>query len=91
MTVGDLFTSLRRGEVMGELERQSPRQVANREGHIEAWNEIAGLKPLPTQYSCRVDLVQDLSGRDHIDVSGTIEGGEDLLAIEFVHWRQATA
>ncbi|OKO69339.1 hypothetical protein AC629_41290 [Bradyrhizobium sp. NAS80.1] len=27
--------------------------------------------------------------RSYIDVSGTIEGSDDLLAIEFVDWRQS--
>ena len=88
MTVAELFASVDRDAVIGELERQSPRQVANRDEHIEAWNEIVGLKPLPTEYACRVDLVQHKSGRSYIDVSGTTGGCEDLLAIEFVDWRQ---
>ncbi|MCK1712332.1 MULTISPECIES: DUF6557 family protein [unclassified Bradyrhizobium] len=74
--------------MIAELERQSPRQVANREGHIQAWDEIVGLKSLPTEYSCRFDLVRHASGRSHIDVSGTAEGSDDLLAMELVDWRQ---
>jgi hypothetical protein len=88
MTVAELFASLDRDEVIGELERQRPRQILNRDGHVEAWNEIVGLKPLPTEYACRVDLVRNRSGQNHLDVSGVIEGSEYLLAIEFVDWRQ---
>lgn len=88
MTVAELFASLDRDPMIAELERQSPRQVANREGHIQAWDEIVGLKSLPTEYSCRFDLVRHASGRSHIDVSGTAEGSDDLLAMELVDWRQ---
>ena len=88
MTVAELFASLDRDEVIKELERQSPRQVANRDGHLEAWNEIIGLKPLPTKYACRVDLLRHESRRSRIDVSGTVEGCDALLAIESVDWRQ---
>jgi len=88
MTVGDLFASLDRDAVIAELERQSPRRVANRKGHAEAWNEIVGLTPLPTEYACRLDLMQQEARRSYIDVSGTIKGSDDLLAIEFVDWRQ---
>jgi hypothetical protein len=88
VTVGDLFASFDRDAVIEELERQSPRQIANRGGHIEAWNEIVRLKPLPTEYGCRVDLVRREPRPSYIDVSGALEGQEDLLAIEFVDWRQ---
>lgn len=88
MTVAELFASLDRDAVLAELERERPAQVANREGHVEAWNEIVRSKPLPTEYACRIDLVRREPRPSYIDVSGVIEGREDLLAIEFVDWRQ---
>jgi hypothetical protein len=49
--------------------------------------EIVRLEPLPTEYACLVELARDLSGRNYVDVSGMIDGSEDLLAIEFVDCR----
>jgi hypothetical protein len=89
MKVEEMFGALDRDKVIAELERQRPRQVENREGHIEAWNEIVTLTPIPTEYSCRLDVYRsDADGKNYIDVSGLMDGSEDLLAIEFVDWRE---
>ncbi|MGY3581998.1 hypothetical protein ACVIGB_001079 [Bradyrhizobium sp. USDA 4341] len=88
MTVAELFANLHRDEVVDELERQRPHQEENRAGHIEAWNEIVGLQPLPTEYACQLSLVRQTTGRSYVDVSGRSTGSDELFAIEFVDWRQ---
>lgn len=88
MTITEFFTSLNREDVVDELERQRPHQEENRAGHIEAWEEIVRLHPLPTLYVCRLNLVRQTTGRSCIDVSGMVAGSDELLAIEFVDWRQ---
>ncbi|OKO83065.1 DUF6557 family protein [Bradyrhizobium sp. AS23.2] len=88
MTVGDLFASLDRDAVIGELERQSPpagsepggaRRSLGRDRRPEAAFDGICLPSRSGAARARTQLHR---------LSGTIEGGEDLLAIEFVDWRQ---
>lgn len=89
MTVGELFAVMDRDAVIAELERQWPSQVESHDGHVDAWNEIVGLKPVPSEYVCRVDLKAPVAdGRRYLDVSGVVDGCDDRLAIEFVNWRE---
>lgn len=89
MKVGDLFESLDRDTVIAELERQRPPYVKHRSGHIEAWNEIVTLKPIPTECVCHVGTRPAMGGKViYLDVYGLTEGCDDHFSITFVDWRE---
>lgn len=81
MNVGDFFRTVDRDTVIAELERQRPRYIERRAGHIEAWNEIVTLTPVATEYACHVGMRAGADGKRYFDVSGVTSGSDERLSI----------